>query len=275
MNENVSFNITTVWQVLSRRWKMIAGFVAVVLVIAYLMVSFVLPKYYRSEAVIIASNPQLTDRARMLNKNIEQLYSPYGTGDDLNRLYAIAKLDSLQYQLVHEFDLVKYYHEQDKATAPRRAVMALRDDLEITKTENDELHIVVFTRNKNLSAQIANRLVQLVDSTAARSWRSEYTRSIRALQQSISDLKKQAGADSLSSHTSNRATTDQVQQFESAANEYQLALNNNPSSLIILQAAFPSLTHDKPKLLQVLIGAAFASLAFAALAVLLFDRKNH
>jgi capsular polysaccharide biosynthesis protein len=282
MNDNASFNITSVWEVLTRRWKIITAFVAVTLILTAIMLMFFVPRYYKSQAVIIASNPALADKARLLNNNIQQLYSPFGSSDDLNRLYAIAHLDTLHYQLVHEFDLVKYYHEDNKASAAKRAVKALEDDLELVKTENDELHIILYTKDKNLSAKIVNRLVELIDTTAARAWRGEYTKSLTALEQSITSLKVQLNNSGDSSQLSSITTAEankqalasQLKQFETVANEYRLAINNSPSALVVLEHAFPSLTYDKPKVRQVLFAALVASLAFAVMAVLIYDKNK-
>lgn len=284
MNDLTAFNIASLWQVLVRRWKIIAAFVGTVLIATLLLLLFVVPKFYKSKAVIIAANPALADKARLLNSNIQQLYSPYGSGDDLNRLYAIARLDSLHYQLVQEFDLVKYYHEGNEANAIKLAVKALEDDLEIMKTENDELHITVYTKDKNLSARIANRLVQLIDTTASRSWRREYIKSLASLERSIENLKQQVSpqpdtasqslAVDVYSERRKGSTLKQLQQFEEVANEYRLAIASNPSSLVVLQAAYPSLSYDKPKKLAVMLGALLASLAFAIIAVLVYDNRS-
>jgi hypothetical protein len=282
MNDNGSFNITSVWEVLTRRWKIITAFVAIILILTAIMLMFFVPRYYKSKAVIVASNPALADKARLLNNNIQQLYSPFGSSDDLNRLYAIAHLDTLHYQLVHEFDLVKYYHEDNKASAAKRAVKALEDDLELVKTENDELHIILYTKDKNLSAKIVNRLVELIDTTAARAWRREYFKSLTALEQSITSLKVQLTTGGDSSQLSSMTTVEgnketlvkQLSQFETVANEYRLAINNSPSSLVVLENAFPSLNYDKPKVRQVLFAALVASLAFAVMAVLIYDKNK-
>jgi uncharacterized protein YoxC len=189
MNDMPFFNIASVWQAITRRWKIITVFTLGMVGLAF-VVLMIVPKYYKSTAVIIAANPALADKNRLLDHNIQHLYSPYGSGDDLNRLYAIARLDTLKYQLVNEFDLKSYYELPSSMVGTREAVRALEQDIDLVKTENDELHITIMTRNKQLSANLANRLVQHIDSTAARSWRKEYERSLQALQQSIEHIRK-------------------------------------------------------------------------------------
>jgi len=93
------------------------------------------PKYYRSFAILVPANPALADKARLFNTNIEGLYSYFGTGDDLDRLFGIASMDTVYKQLVDSFHLVDYYQltNADKGINRRKAVLELREDLTFQK----------------------------------------------------------------------------------------------------------------------------------------------
>ncbi|WP_207497115.1 Wzz/FepE/Etk N-terminal domain-containing protein [Aridibaculum aurantiacum] len=279
------FNLAGVWQVIIRHRKIIATFVAVVVLLAALLLFFVLPKYYKSEAVIVATNPALADKSRLLNNNVQHLYSPYGNGDDLGRLLGIASMDTVYQQLVEQFKLEDYYEVSDTRGAEKAAVKALQDDVKLLKTENNELYISVTTKDRHLSSNIANRMVELIASTAERSWRKEYASSLTALQTRIEKEElelvalenmirtgRTEGAQ-IALLSKRAALVEQLQQLYKASNEYQLAIDNQPAALVVMQHASPAVTHHKPRKGDVLVAVFLASLAFAVIAAVVYDRK--
>ena len=284
IDHSPAFNLTEVWEVIKRQWKLIASFVGIVLFITLLLLFFVLPKIYKSTGVIIAANPALADKSRILNSNVQHLYSPYGSGDDLNRLEAIAKLDTIYLQLVKGLKLVNYYELSGKDSITI-AVEELKEDLIILKTERDELHIISYSQSKELGASLVNKMISHISAIAELSWRNEYTSAFGALQNQIEQTENQLDiiGDSLkfsSAITANvamlskrAALVEQLQSFYKAANEYQLAFNNNPSALVVLQNGVPALKHVRPKKAETLLLAFIASLAFAVIAALVYDRR--
>jgi capsular polysaccharide biosynthesis protein len=283
-----SFHIAGVWEVIRRRLAMIASFVGFVLIIAALLLFFVIPKKYKSTAVIVAANPVLADKSRILNSNIQHLYSPYGTGDDLSRLEAIAALDTITIALVKEFDLENYYELTNDAKATGVAMLRLRKDLQVLKTPYDELHISATLMDRQLASNVVNRMVNLISDIAENSWRKEYTLANEALQQKIqqTELQLASNADSLKrtgakqiaeSITANKRVVlvEQLQQFYKASNEYELASAQKPASLVVLQNAYPAYLHDKPRSLEVLIMAFISALAFSIIAALIYEREKH
>ena len=95
MQQNTSpFNLIDIMEVLKRRKSFIGWFVFTSCIVTALLLFFVMPRYYKSTAVIVAANPALADKARLFNENIEGLYSDFGNEEDLDRLYGIAKLDT-------------------------------------------------------------------------------------------------------------------------------------------------------------------------------------
>ncbi len=288
MNETSSaFHLAGVWQVINKHLKLIASFVAVVLVITALLLFFVIPKSYKSTAVIVAANPVLSDKSRILNSNVQHLYSPYGSGDDLNRLEAIAKLDTLAIALVKEFKMVDYYEYADNPNGLEKAMVSLRKDIEVQKTEHDELHVSVMLKDRKLAASLVNRMVDIMSSLGEISWRNEYSMAYEALQNQVGQTELQLAsiADSLKSNSSGMgselallskraALVEQLQQFYKASNEYQLAFNNRPATLVVLQKAYPAFKSAKPKKLEVLLLAFIATFAFAIVAALIYDRQD-
>lgn len=282
-----SFNLIDVIATLQRSRKSIVTFVVASVVIATITV-FLMPKYYRSIAIVVAANPALADKARLFNPNIEGLYSNYGSTDDLDRIYGMANLDTVYKQLVHEFNLINYYKLKgtDTALLQRKAVLALRDDLTLQKTELSQLKIYIYTKDNNFSAQIANRMVDIIQQMAQAVWKKNYANSLAQLNKEIATFESTILmiSDSLNNTNINPTTAtllnnkknlllQQINDYQKSANEFSLAIANNPPALIVLERAYPSAKADKPKKLVVIIWAFVISLIFACATALLYNRK--
>lgn len=283
-----SFNLLDVMATLQRSRKSIVTFVVASVVTATITV-FLMPKYYRSIAIIVAANPALADKARLFNPNIEGLYSNYGSTDDLDRIYGMANLDTVYKQLVQEFDLIKYYklNGTDTALLQRKAVLALRDDLTLQKTELSQLKIFIYTKDNNFSAQIANRMVDIIQQMAQAVWKKNYANSLTQLNSEIATFESMVLmiSDSLNKTSINPTTAtllnnkknmllQQINDYQKSVNEFSLAIANNPPALIVLERAYPSAKADKPKKLVVILWAFFISLIFASTAALVYNRKS-
>lgn len=286
-----SFNLLHVAQALKRRSKTLALFVLVVLVLCTIVL-FLLPKYYKSTAIAIAANPVLADKARLFNPNIESLYSNFGSSDDLDRIYGIAQLDTAFKMLVNKFGLVDYYKLKDENAAVnhRNAVLKLRDDLAIQKTELYQLKVTAWNKNPQVAADIANSLVEFTQAITQNTWKQAYASSLEKLDTSIATMEKEyndlagnlklpdgltgsAGSIDLVIDQRN-ALLEQVKEYKKSANEFKLAIENDAPALIVLEAAYPSAKADKPRKPEILMAAFIISLVFGSLAVLLLDRKQ-
>lgn len=288
MQHTSNFNLAEIVPVLLKNKKLIIGFVVISLVITSITL-FIVPKYYRSTSVVVAANPALADKARLFNKNIEGLYSNYGSSDDLDRIYGIANLDTTFKTIIREFNLIQYYKlKEDSADLnERKALLYLRDDLILQKTELNQLKIMVLTKDKILSAKIVNRVVSFVHEILQNVWRKSYQSSLKHLQYSITLFEKEYKnlSDSIVNNSTNNTIVqllsnkkyvilDQINEYQKAANEFALAIQNNPPALIEIEKGYPSAKADKPKKLEVLTAAFFISFIFACLLVLFYKRKN-
>ena len=124
-----SFDLQSTFRILQTKWKQILLFVFVALLVAAISL-FMIPKQYRSTALVVSANPLLADKSHLLNPNIQYLYSVFGNGDDLERINGIATMDTVYKQLVDEFKLVEYYELKgaDKNSARYKAVKALKEE---------------------------------------------------------------------------------------------------------------------------------------------------
>jgi len=277
---NQTFNLTDVAEVLKRRRNFIILFVFLASIIAAILVFFIIPKKYRSTAVVVAANPVLADRAHLFNENIEGLYSRFGTEDDINRLLGIANLDTTYKLLVDKFNLVKYYEIKgdDAALNQRKAIAELREDMNLMKTELYQLKVSATTKDKLLSASLANYMVEVMQQMIQDLWRKSHETTLQKLVMSSNNLAQEYNsADSSETEWSQikrQGILQQLQQNERIINQYKLAAANNTAALMVLEKAYPSAKADQPQKLLIIFGAFISALAFSIIGVLIFESRQ-
>ncbi|OIR05449.1 hypothetical protein GALL_125010 [mine drainage metagenome] len=249
---------------------------------------FVVPKYYRSTTVVIPASPALADKARLFNSNIQNLYSFLGNSDDTETLMGIAKLDTVYYQLIDEFKMIDYYETKgDNQNIKRKNTVALlKKDIEINKTEFNQLKIVVWTKDNELSKNIANRMIGIIEETEQNMWKEVYQNNQKKLDESVKDLEAQYQkiSDSLSMNTNTfkkemlesqrQSALEQIKQYQKSSNEIKLAIATTPPALYVIEKAMASASADRPNLLVDLLIVFFASIAFAITAALIYERNQ-
>ena len=285
MQQNTSsFNLIDIMEVLKRRKSFIGWFVFTACIVTAFLLFFVMPRYYKSTAVIVSANPALADKARLFNENVEGLYSDFGSEEDLDRLLGIAKLDTAYKLLVDKFDLVQYYNisKNNVALNRQKAIEELKDAIELIKTEVYQLKISALTKDKNLSAALANEMVQIIQRMLQNQWKQNYKTSLDRLTISSAELEQQYRlmADTISNgnaqllQVKSQSILQQIQLNEKLANQFKIALSNESQALIVLEKAYPSAKADKPKKLVVMLAALLSSLAFAIIMVLILQRRQ-
>ena len=292
MTENSSFfTLTDVADVIARRFKIITAFVAVVVAATAVLVFF-LPQFYSSTTIAVAANPTLADKARLFNPNIEGLYSSFGTSDDLDRLYGIARLDTIYGSLVDQFDLVSYYKAKGStaAKARRNAILQLQDDITVEKNELNQISITVWNKDPQWAANIANTMMSMVEGKVQTIWQAGYSKALNQFDTAINRLQQEFDSMGLRGETllkmpgspvnndfllNQRAEIlQQLKEYRRIRGEFRVAQANTSPALIVLEAASAAPKPGKPKKLVLLLAAFLLSSFFGVLAALVYDRKS-
>lgn len=282
-----SFNLISTAALLQKRWKAILFMVILSMFVAAITV-WVVPKYYRSATLVVAANPLLADKARFFNNQIQSLYSYFGSGDDLDRIYSIADMDTTYQKLVDEYNLITYYHLQNDSLPllRRKAVLQLRKDLSLQKTDKGQLQIIAWTKDKQLSANLVNRMVAIVQETEGTIWKNNYqllcqnlTSAADAMQQQFQQtsdsLRSTTGAGLALGNAQLQSLLEQITLYRQTANEYLLAAKNVPAVLYVMEPGVPAAKAERPDMPATLLAAALLGGLFGILLVLVADRKNN
>jgi len=291
--QNHSFNLQSTVHLLQIKWKQLLFFVLVSLLVASITL-FIVPKQYYAASTVVSANPSLADKAHLLNQNIQNLYSVFGSGDDLERIYGIASMDTVYKQLVDEFNLISYYQltGADTNRVPlnfnllrRKAVLELKEDINIQKTEFAQLKISIWTKDAALSAKIVNRMVEITRLKEESIWKSGYEKMLVNFNRSIDSLTKIYDVMSTAIkmekenasqiyYVKSNSLYEQINAQQKAASELKLAIDNNAPSLFVLETAVAAAKPEKPNIPEVLILTAIVSLVFAVLVLLIYHRED-
>jgi len=283
---NYSFNLVDTVTVLQKRWKTILFFVTATVAVSGITV-FLVPQYFKSTSLLVSANPALADKARIFNNQIQGLYSYFGSGDDLDRINGIADMDTTYKQLVDEFGLTDYYQLKDDSLPllKRNAVLHLRKDLSIQRTEQAQLKITCWTKDKELSAKLVNRMVAIVQETETAIWQKNYQLSLEQLQESINRMEKEYEtlSDSLSKINGSRhelgaakqqTLLEQIKQYRKTADEFALASATHPQAFYVMETAVPAAKAERPDKLGIIFASLIIGFIFSCVLILVSDRKT-
>ncbi|MES2328269.1 MAG: Wzz/FepE/Etk N-terminal domain-containing protein [Bacteroidota bacterium] len=284
--QSSSFDLVQTTAVLKNRWRTILLFVVAAAIISTITV-FLVPRYFRSTATVVSANPALADKARLFNSNVQILYSYFGTGDDLDRIYGIADMGGTYAKLVDEFSLIDYYQLKNDSVSilKSKAAKCLRKDIHLEKTEQNQLQIIAWTKNKQLSADLVNRMVAIIQETEMDVWQKNYRHSQDELNSSIASLEKeyQSLSDSVSTMRSGKqqlavaqmqTIAEQIRQYRKTADEFRLASQTPPAALYVMEAASPAAYAERPDKPIIILTSCLVAFIFSSLLVLVNDRKT-
>ena len=257
--------------------------VVVISLVAVAIVIFLQPNQYLSIATSLPASSVAADKARIYNKNIEYLYSGIGSPDDLDRIIGTAQLDTIYLSVTDQYNLYDHYKISDENERIKAALL-LRKHSRVIKSDYGELKVKVWDTDKNLAPQLANAIMDKLESIHRNLQSSSNLASYNSLQSTQQKIQTQIDSidqvpgiekkeDGIAA-AHRKILFDQWQENEKLINEYQLMLNNNPPVLMVVEKAKPATRPDKPERLQILLVTALLSLFFAILLALILERRK-
>lgn len=245
-------------EVSEKKWRILL-FVGSVAALA-IIISLLQPKEYLAEASLLPANSRMMDKQRLYGENIQELYSAYGSGEDLDRVFAALKSSVVLQFVADSLDLKTHYKIKNKH-ARIEAREKLEDQMKLIRSEFGELRLHVWDQDTAMAARITHLLIQRTQSVFDEMFQLYYDRSINNLRKKLADstIKKRTAAESSF--------------LQSRISEYEVTRLNPPPSFIVMEQPVVSAEPDKPKLLltvaAAILIASFSALAFFAVRIAL------
>jgi uncharacterized protein involved in exopolysaccharide biosynthesis len=217
--------LRSLWQ-----WRKPIIYVTVAGTILAVVISLLLPEYYTGRTAFLTISPDQVSIDGVFGNNNSRIQF-YGTGDDIDRLMAVAESDALVDKMVEQFHLYKVYDiDSTKKKAPnyvRREFLGLYD---VTKTPRDAIELEVSDRDPIRAAAMAraareeiNKIsLDLIRATQERSsagLRSEVTNreeNLKNINQRLQELRKKSGIYNTDAQSEALATQTTSMQSNSA-----------------------------------------------------------
>lgn len=261
-----------IFYLISKWWKQI--FLIVLLsVIAAGVIVFLKPLKYLSTATAVPANSVSSDKARIFNENIEALYSTLGSGDDLDIIIGTGQLDTLYLAVTDQFNLFDHYKiNGEKDAIRRKAALCLKKNSRIIKSDYRELKVKVWDTDKNLAPQLANALMEKLQSIHQDLQSVSNAATLIGLKNGLQKIK-----DSINQmpDTSGLAVLkNQLKKYQELIGEYQLIVDSKPLSLIIEEKARTAMCADRPKRWQIISAAAILSFLFSFFVALMLEKRK-
>lgn len=238
------------------------------------IITFLQPRLYLSVATAVPASSLLSDKSTIFNENIQELYSALGTPNDLDMIVGTSNLDTVYLTVTDEFNLFDHYKVSEKGNDARmKATLLLRGNSKVMKSEYGELKVKVWDTDKNLAPQLANALLDKLQSIHQHLQSAGNETILKALMAGKEKLQEKFDSSGASPEKRNLLQA-QLLQYEKIISEYQLMIDSKPPSLITVEKARPSSWPDKPRRMQVLIATGMISLLFALFAALIMEKRK-
>lgn len=178
--DNLIGVLQTVWL-----WRKAIRNICLLTAVVSVVVSLLLPNYYRSTAICYPASPELAN-PELLFGTSNQVTKYYGTDQDLDRLAEIANSNALVDFMVAKFDLYRHY---DIDSTTQEGAFKVRKQFRklyvAQKNKNEALEISMEDTDPQLAAQMANAALQITDEMARKLNTESQGRLIAAIEENI------------------------------------------------------------------------------------------
>lgn len=135
---------------------LITGSAALILSI---IISLLLPIYYKSTCILYPLNPEAYDP-----RNVDKAATPYGTTFDGDRIMALAESREVQNAIVKKYNLLSRYKiDSTDVIADVKVREKLASNMSISENSFSAIEISVFDVNPDTAAMMVNDIVAKVD----------------------------------------------------------------------------------------------------------------
>lgn len=137
--------------------------ITVVTAVLAVVVSLLMTPLFRSTAIVFPAATSTVSFSEQRNAKASSM--DFGEEEQAEQLIQILQSSRIRNRIVQKFDLMKHYEiSADDANKNYKLGKAYNNHITFTRTRYGSIEISVLDRDKDLAAQIANKIVQLIDT---------------------------------------------------------------------------------------------------------------
>ncbi len=235
----------------------------VITAVTVALATLLMPNYYESTVTFFPSNPTLTDRNALFQKDNNQTQNTFGDKNDADRLISIGRSGQINAYCINAFKLFEHYQIDSTAQYAQFKMRAqFNKNYEILKNGLGGVEVHVLDCDPQLAADMANAIVKKIDEISTGMVVSNKQEIVKMFEQELGLKKTNLIAMQDSLVAMRGYVTDTVQLniqkmvLRNAVNDYndistlfnqnQASASKNLSSVYIVEKAFASDKKVKP-----------------------------
>ena len=258
-----------IFDLIKNWWKQVLLVVVVSLIVVGIIV-YAKPLQYVSVTTAVPASTYSSDKAKIFNDNVQQLYTALGTPDDLDVIVGTGNLDTVYTVVAQNYNLWDHYKMGEKeAAAISKAASILKKNSKVMKSEYGELKVKVWDTDKELAPQLANSIMDQLQSIHQYLQGAGNEATLKGLTSGRERLK--AKSDS-AAQEKKILLEEKLKQYDNLITEYQLVVDSKPPVLVIVEKAKVSDWPDRPRRIQVLMATAVLAFIFSLFLDLILEK---
>jgi hypothetical protein len=240
-------NLADILSALYKRRKTLLGFTFLTMVLVAL-VSLLLPNYYRSTTIFYAMSPDVAKPEYIFGQSSAAM-DYYGSEEDVDRIFSIAKSRELVFYIVDSFDLYTLYKiDSQHPKAKAKIAQKFKKHYKVLKTEYGGIELGIEDRDPELSAKMTKAARNFINEKSTQLIKSIQLSTINVLSSDMIQKQKTLSilADSLISIRKQYGiynTETQSENFASQIAAAQSSLIREKARLNVLQNS-PGIRRD-------------------------------
>lgn len=163
MEEKKSNKATNELMVFLWKKRKVLFFTGVIAGIASIIISFLLPVLYESNAIVFPAATSTVSFSEQRNAKASSM--DFGEEEHAEQLIQILKSSRVRNRVIEQFDLPKVYEiKRDDENFHHKLGKAYENHINFERTRYGSIEISVLDKSPQLAAEIANKIVELIDT---------------------------------------------------------------------------------------------------------------
>lgn len=286
---NQNLNLFDVFKVLWK-WRKTVSIIMIVALVASIIVSLLMPNYYKSTAIFYAANPAMNDRQNLFREQAGNLPLEYfGTESDVDRVLQICKSGAINGYIINKYHLGSHYKIDSTAKYYATKVREeFKENSSMVRNELGAIEVTIWDTDAKTAAEISNDIVATADNINKQFFISNNEKSISLMKKNKEDKQIEVNhlTDTLTYLRSHNASSDVIntldmkkqnaikdlgilnklyEQFESAA-------NNDFTTVNSIERAYASEKKDKPLRSLIIIATLLITLLITTISLIILEK---
>ncbi|MEN9523171.1 MAG: hypothetical protein RL065_1548 [Bacteroidota bacterium] len=286
---NQNLNLFDVFKMLWK-WRKTITIIMVLTLAISIVVSLLMPNYYKSTAIFYAANPAMNDRQNLFREQAGNLPLEYfGTESDVDRVLQICKSGAINGYIINKYHLGSHY-KIDSSTKyyATKVREEFKENSSMVRNELGAIEVTVWDTDAKMAAEISNDIVATADNINKQFFISNNEKSISLMKRNKEEKQIEVNhlTDTLTYLRLHNASSDAIntldmkkqnaikdlgilnklyEQFESAA-------NNDFTTVNTIEKAYASEKKDKPLRSLIIIATILITLLVTSISLLIIEK---